>query len=285
MSPLWHPDATRVVYSDIGPFLPDVPPRLVWHTIEGNHLPHYQNSHPHFTLDPRTGSLWQHSPIDRGVKTLKNPPGGVETNRAHAIQVELFGFARETPDWPDAWYDECAELARWIERNAGVARRCSVDFRTSRDTLSNAAWMNYSGHLGHQHVPENDHWDPGAFRIGEVLDGRADPNRRLDGSEQGPDVAAVQRAINRLAGRCCRPDRRVEVDGVFGPQTLKNGAWALYVWGVNESKDAIERGGFGVWEQKALRDPADTLSDFQKERGRARRREHCNCDDQRAEDS
>jgi hypothetical protein len=275
---VWHPDARRVVYSDIGQFL-DVPRRIVWHTTEGYGLPVYANSHPHFTLNPKTGDLWQHSPIDRGVKTLKNLSGGVETNRAGAIQVELIGFARDTPSWPDSYYDEIADLARWIERNGNVSRTCQVEFSTSRSTMTNAQWMAYRGHCGHQHVPEQNHWDPGAFKIGKVLELNDGPFRRLNDSERGPDVSAVQRAINRLAGRCCRPDRRVTVDGIFGPRTLANGAWALFVWGVQDSKDAIERGGLGVWEQQALRDPAGVLSEAQKARGRERRRAHCKCDD------
>jgi len=276
---VWHPDARRVVYSDIGAFM-DVPPKCVWHTIEGNHLPRYSNSHPHFTLDPRNGDLWQHSPVNRGVKTLKNLGGGVETNRAHAIQIELFGFARETPGWSDRWYAEIADLARWIERNAGVPRRCTVDFRVTphHRRLSGAEWYRYSGHIGHQHIPENDHWDPGAFKIDKVLELDDDPHRYFNADESGPDVEAFQRAVNRIAANNCRPDHRVEADGVFGPLTLGHGAWAVWMRGVADSQKDIKRGGIGPKEQTWARD-WDSLNDGQRERAAARRRRHSRCAD------
>lgn len=165
----WHPHATRIqVQGGIGAFL-NVPAKLVWHTTEGFGLPAYSGSHPHFTLDPASGKLWQHIPVTSGAMTLKNASGGVETNRAHAIQVELIGFAGETPDWPASDYREVAELARWIEKHTAVKRRCSVRFEARHHSLSGQEWLDYSGHIGHQHVPENDHWDPGQFRIGEVI--------------------------------------------------------------------------------------------------------------------
>ncbi len=36
--------------------------------------------------------------------------------------------------------------------------------------MSNSQWSNYRGHCGHQHVPENDHGDPGAFPMAAILD-------------------------------------------------------------------------------------------------------------------
>lgn len=167
----WHPDAMRTqVQSGLGAPL-NVPAKLVWHTTEGTSLPTYSGSHPHFTLNPRSGELWQHIPINSGAMSLKNAAGGIETNRANAKQVELIGFARDTQNWSDAEYARIAKLARWIEKHGGVARKCSVEFKGNGATphISGAAWVNYSGHIGHQHVPENDHWDPGAFRINKVL--------------------------------------------------------------------------------------------------------------------
>jgi hypothetical protein len=165
---LWHPDATHDVYADAGAFTTGKP-KLVWHTTEGSSLPTYQGSAPHFTLDPRTGKLWQHIPVNRAAKSLKHPAGTVETNHAHALQVELIGFARDTAAWPDAHYARIAELARWIEHNADVPRTCGVKFFTGTARLGGQAWLDYSGHCGHCHVPNNDHIDPGSFQIGKVL--------------------------------------------------------------------------------------------------------------------
>lgn len=164
----WHPDA--IENQSKAPLSWTAGrPKLCWHTTEGFSLPAYSGSHPHFTLNPKTGTLWQHVPIRGGAYALQNLSGGVETNRAHVIQVELIGFARETGSWSDAEYANIAKLARWIEKHAGVPRSCGVVFRND-STHKVADWTNYSGHLGHQHVPENSHYDPGAgFKIGKVI--------------------------------------------------------------------------------------------------------------------
>lgn len=166
---LWHPHATRVPEEDAGSFATGFPARLVWHTTEGSSLPNYAGTAPHFTLDPKTGRLWQHIPVNRAARALMHPAGTVETNLAHAIQVELIGFAAETAKWPSAYYDRVAQLARWIEASTGVRRTCGVAFTMSVRHLSDGDWRTYSGHCGHQHVPSNDHHDPGAFRIHEVI--------------------------------------------------------------------------------------------------------------------
>jgi hypothetical protein len=163
----WHPDAienqSKSPLSWAGGR-----PKLVWHTTEGFGLPTYSGSHPHFTLNPKTGTLWQHVPIRGGAYALRNLSFGVETNRAHAIQVELIGFAKDSQNWSDAEYANIAKLARWIEKHAGVPRSCDVTFR-SDSAHKVADYVNYTGHLGHQHVPENDHWDPGLLRIDKII--------------------------------------------------------------------------------------------------------------------
>ncbi|MEA2156805.1 MAG: hypothetical protein QOE11_2945, partial [Solirubrobacteraceae bacterium] len=49
-------------------------------------------------------------------------------------------------------------------------RKALATFRaTTVVHLSPADWLHGSGHCGHQHVPGNDHHDPGALRIGLVI--------------------------------------------------------------------------------------------------------------------
>jgi hypothetical protein len=163
----WHPRAVRTQVTAALSWVA-AKPKLVWHTTQGYGLPTYSGSMPHFTLDPKSGKLWQHVPITGGAYALRNTSGGVETNRARAIQVELVGFAEESHKWGDGEYARIAELARWIEKHAGVPRSCDVTFRQS-STGKIRDWVNYTGHCGHQHVPENDHWDPGLLQIGKVI--------------------------------------------------------------------------------------------------------------------
>lgn len=275
-----HPDARSVPYSDAGALNTSVPARIVWHTTEGSSLPSYSGSAPHFTLNPKTGQLWQHIPIDRCAKALVNSAGGVETNRAHAIQVELIGFAKDTDNWTASTYREIADLARWIERNASVARRCGVRFVGNGQTnhMTNAQWLAYKGHCGHQHVPENFHWDPGLFRIDLVLEIDDDPSRHLNPGDSGADVEAFQRAVNRIARRCCRDDHTITVDGQFGPETLKHGAWACWLIGMGKTQDDVKEGGIGPLEQTYARD-YDARSDAVKRLGTERRAKHCKCEE------
>jgi hypothetical protein len=163
----WHAKATRIPYAGAGSFVA-AGKKIVWHTTEGAGLPSYSGSAPHFTFDPRTGKLWQHIPISQAAKSLVHP-SQVETNRAGAIQVELIGRASQTPSWSDADYARIAELARWIEKYAGVPRKATVKFSATPKRMAASTWLKYAGHCGHQHVPGNQHWDPGALKIEKIL--------------------------------------------------------------------------------------------------------------------
>jgi hypothetical protein len=164
---LWHPRAARAPHIDSGSFAGGGR-KIVWHTTEGSSLPNYGGSAPHFTLNPQTGQLWQHIPLNRAARALAHP-SGPETNRANAIQVELIGFAKDTGNWSAGAYANIAELARWIEAAFGVPRRTGVQFTVPATRLSGNSFFGYAGHIGHAHVPGNDHWDPGKFRIDLVV--------------------------------------------------------------------------------------------------------------------
>jgi hypothetical protein len=169
----WHPRAIRIVYPSMGAYTGGGR-KLLWHTTEGYSLPRYSGSNPHFTLNPATGQLWQHQPITEPSRALVHTPGTPETNRANVVQVELIGFAAQTHDWPDAYYGNISALARWIEANHGVPSKSTVAFTSTATQqarrLTGMEFVVYSGHLGHEHAPPNNvHWDPSRFRIGDVL--------------------------------------------------------------------------------------------------------------------
>lgn len=215
--PVWHPHALRVSYRDAGAYV-DAAPKLVWHTTETQRLPAYDASAPHMTMDPATGRLWQHIPIDRAARALEHPPGTVETNRARCVQVELLGFARETPSWPRAHYARMATLARWIEANHGVPRRSTVTFATRPHRLPAEAWLRYAGHLGHEHVPAqpSNHWDPGAMRIDMVLAAR---RRALEAPEPMLALGSRGEAVHHLQALLRRLGYELDADSIFGPLT------------------------------------------------------------------
>jgi hypothetical protein len=171
---LYLPGVQRVRGNHAGTFVPS-PPKIVWHTTEGASIEgaigayRAHNAWPHFTLDPKSGRLVQHLPLNRAGRALEHRSGTVETNRAHAIQVELVGFAKESSGWSSERYERIARLARQLEAAVGVPRRAFATFTLSGQRLSDSAWLHGTGHCGHQHVPHNNHSDPGALRIDLVI--------------------------------------------------------------------------------------------------------------------
>jgi hypothetical protein len=164
--------------NDSGPFVSG-PPRGVLHTTEGSSFAGARgafvehNSWPHFTITHEDGPvvIHQHLPVNVSGRSLEHRHGTVETNRQSAIQIEIVGFAAHSQDFPQSYLDGIARLMRWIELHAGVARTSSVQFVAPghEQRLSDDAWLNYAGWCGHQHVPHNDHNDPGAIPMAALL--------------------------------------------------------------------------------------------------------------------
>ena len=130
---------------------------------------------PHFTVDGAI--VLQHLPITVSARALANPPGGVETNRARAVQIEVVGRAA-LPDWDDDTVATVAKLMRWIEDQTSIQRVAPafVGYPASYGAgapqrMTAADWTAFNGWCGHQHVPENHHGDPGAIPIGVLLEG------------------------------------------------------------------------------------------------------------------
>ena len=180
----WHPAAIRnVLQLTHGGSYTTTTRRGILHTTETSAFPKY-DSPPHFTLG-RNGAgqpiqLWQHYPTTVASKALWNyddPPG--ETNRHGAIQIEIIGFAENSPsmatDDPEK-FRLVGELMRWVEANTGVVpvsehAFAGTEAQKKLPTLSTADWEASRGWLGHQHVPENKslHWDPGKIDIAALL--------------------------------------------------------------------------------------------------------------------
>lgn len=163
----WHPEARRAgVVNGIGAL--EGTPKLVWHTTQGFGLPSYSGSNPHFTLDVAHNVLYQHQDVRLGARALEAEGTGNEKS----IQVELIGYAEQSQNWTDQSYENIADLARWIEKHCNIKRECTVKFVGNEETnhMTLSKWEAYNGHCGHQHVPYNAHWDPGALKIDKVLD-------------------------------------------------------------------------------------------------------------------
>lgn len=168
---------------------------VVLHTTEGRTLPDYGGggSAPNLTAVPdfdKKKLIWyQHFDIDRSSRALVNLSGGVATNTLNVCQVELVGtcdpsthkkwgsashiFWPEAPDWALA---EVAAFLKWMNDQHGVpltgpsrwlAYPSSYGATSAR--MSGPAWNDFSGICGHQHVPENDHGDPGSIDFPKLI--------------------------------------------------------------------------------------------------------------------
>lgn len=176
MSELWHPRARRAPANRDGGTFIDVPPKIVLHTVEGrgrysyNPANYYGNPYwPHATID--VDAIHQHLPIDVYGFALANSAGGAETNRAHAIQCEVLWFAAEIAELPDELLANLADWVGWVAKQTGTPL-VFAEFRGdgsygegAPQRFSADEWLDFTGVCGHQHVPENDHWDPGAFPV------------------------------------------------------------------------------------------------------------------------
>lgn len=174
------PDTTTGGSYTSGPF------RIVHHTTEGSTYlgarSAYQasNSPPHFTVDAMT--IYQHIDTDRAARALRNPSGGVETNRHSAIQIEVVAFAGQPKNAQTL--ARVAQLCRWIEQTHGVPQVWPNGYprpaRNGQDpgghNRSVANWSELGGHYGHSQVPENTHWDPAYTReeVESLMPGAAD---------------------------------------------------------------------------------------------------------------
>lgn len=218
------------------------PAIIVLHSTEtGDHgWPGYSDgqSAPHFTHDPLTGDTRQHVPLDRAARALKNPSGGVETNRGGAVQIEIIGTCDPdrrgdkgwtyVPDWT-GWSALSALLGQ-IADACNIPLTAGVSFEpypepgygSGSPRMSSSAWQSYRGVCGHQHVPENDHGDPGDIDIDAIL--------------EGDDVSAKE--VWQTDGLIAAPDR-VGDDYWTGSTYIHNmGEWVLACRDILQSLDA-----------------------------------------------
>lgn len=221
-----------------GPF------KIVHHTTEGSGYAGARatflarRTDPHFTVDDTT--IYQHIDTERSARSLRNAPGGRQTNRDSAIQIELVGFAGRPKSV--ASLRNVARLCRWLEATHQIPKvwpnGLPMPARNGRDPGGHnrdaETWDTVGGHYGHSHVPENTHWDPAytADELAIVMDGQVavshaatptielsacpegirgdDPPRGRGNDDAGrPRKVAMARRAGEKAGTARRPARGV----------------------------------------------------------------------------
>jgi len=119
--------------------------------------------------------MFQHYSIKVAARALANPPGGVETNRRSAIQVEIAWTAADIASLPAGMIAKHKKWMRWVEQQTGVQQHAPKFFgeeafgHSGPARLSAEEWNAFDGWCGHQHVPENEHWDPGKIDMARLL--------------------------------------------------------------------------------------------------------------------
>jgi hypothetical protein len=157
-SATWDPASGDLGNYSSGPY------KIVHHTTEGTT---YSGARQEYA------TVYQHIDTARVARALRNEPGGIETNRASAVQIELIGFAGRPKD--PRTLANVAGLCPWIEQTHGVPQTWPNGH--PREPLNGqnpgghnrdgTNWTTRSGHYGHSQVPENTHWDP-AYTRAEV---------------------------------------------------------------------------------------------------------------------
>jgi hypothetical protein len=182
----WWSEATTLPFaSQNGGAYTGGPFRGVIHTTESkSYTPSttsYYGHHnpPHFTLVMgkwEKTTFYQHFPINVAARALENRAGGVETNRRSAIQIEIAWKAAEIDKLPEAMVERLWDWMRWVETQTGVkswvyAKFFGIEAKglNSVARMTGDEWYDFDGWCGHQHVPENEHWDPDKLDIGRLL--------------------------------------------------------------------------------------------------------------------
>jgi hypothetical protein len=199
----------------------------------------------HTVYDPSTGEHIRLLPWSQPAKALRNLPGGVETNnRGDVYQIELVGRAQDVPGYSSTWF---AALALYVQRvcaETGTPIVFPCPFvpypqsygLTAAQRMSNDEWLACTGIVGHQHVPESDHGDPGDMsRLVDLL------------TNYGDDMAVAKEDLDAIAAAVWS----------FGVGTVKDpGAPARSI--LSWTKDEIDGNGNSGLEQRIASKVAPT---------------------------
>lgn len=142
--------------------------KITLHTTETSAKPNWQAQQsgiPHLTVDLQDSSkLWQHLDFGIAAYTLTGGEHSPNSDSGQNVQIEIIGFASQSPGWSVPAYTALAGILEWLCDNTGVPYVFPVPFGPNgdQDRLGwDGQWEIVSGILGHEHVPYNDHWDPG----------------------------------------------------------------------------------------------------------------------------
>ncbi|PEE61283.1 hypothetical protein COM74_30545 [Bacillus thuringiensis] len=181
---IWVPGAEKRPRQPVGPrYRPMMPWRGVLHTTEGDTLSGAEQRldekkiWSHLIIEPKTLKVVQYIPLNVGSRAMGDAGGTLATNSAHAVQIEIVGHAKDSPNLSPEHLAFIREVIREVEGLVPIPRWSGRFFLDEAGVNSNPGnrmsvqeWAIFSGWCGHQHVPGNlERWDPGAIDIDSLL--------------------------------------------------------------------------------------------------------------------
>ncbi|MFI1166582.1 glycoside hydrolase family 25 protein [Streptomyces sp. NPDC020801] len=265
-------------YSSAYPGDPMTTNTVAWHSTETTALPDYSGGSiaPNLTAVPDFANqrlVWyQHFNFDESSRALVHATGQMATNTLNVAQVEIVGtcdpsthaswtkagiqhlYMPELPDWA---IRDLNHFAHWAHDAHGVPLTSGLkwlpypqSYGSNGVRMTTAAWSAFTGHCGHQHVPENDHGDPGAFPIAQILE--------ADMPLSTTDVTTLTKTDNVLSS----PDGAKDPTGnaywtmesYFRYGFLQDRETNALVKGVDQKLDAVQATGLTDEQVQAIAD-------------------------------
>lgn len=204
--------------------------KVIWHTTENDptktsaaNVANYLNrvgSQVHIVWNPYTGEIVQMIPANRGGRGVMNKPGGVDTNTAGAIVVQIEVVGQATKPFTDGPCKGLPTIVAWLRSlgvpdvwPAGDLKPYPASYGGVRST---SAWSR-SGHFGHSQIPENDHGDPGNINQAKIT-GLPKPAPALPKPVVKPAPVTVKPDVRKIVS--LQRLLHVAADGKFGAGTL-----------------------------------------------------------------
>jgi hypothetical protein len=140
----------------------------------------HHNDFPHLTIDPNIQRMVQHLPLDIGARALgsrRDDSPTLLTNGANAIQIEIVGFVEDSPKLTSGQLTFIFNVMYILEHIMPIPHSSGLKFLApdaaaaakAQNRMDLGKWEAFSGWCGHQHVPFNNHTDPGAIDIDSLI--------------------------------------------------------------------------------------------------------------------
>lgn len=162
-------------------------PKIVLHTTEGDSKPNWGamgRGFPHYTADLDDDfDVDMHIPHDMAAFTLKGGEHSPNSAGGVTIQIEIVGYAKDTPNWSQAKCDRLRRLLEAIAADIGTEYVFPFPFTDDAGygiggevRIDWDRWVREPGIVGHSHAPYNDHWDPGDLPVKKLMTSDPDPD-------------------------------------------------------------------------------------------------------------